>query len=57
MKEGARKKKKGLESFFLFEKACRFVKSLVATAYVDCTAYAPCKQLGVDYTTFVRIAN
>ena len=33
------------------------LKSLVATAYVDCTAYAPCKRLCVEYTTFARIAS
>ena len=29
------------------------LKSLVATAYVDCRACAPCKRLCVEYTTFV----
>ena len=54
MKEGARKEKKGLD-FFL--NLVDLLKSLVATAYVDCTAYAPCKQLCVEYTTFARIAT
>ena len=31
-----------------------YAKSLVATAYVDCTACAPCKQICVEYTTFAR---
>ena len=54
--EGARKEKKGLESFFL-KNLVNLLKSLVATAYVDCTACAPCKQLCVEYTTFARKAN
>ena len=33
------------------------MKSLVATAYIDCTACAPCKQLCVEYTTFARKAT
>ena len=33
------------------------LKSFVATAYVDCTAYAPCKRLCVEYTTFARIVT
>ena len=57
MKKGARKEKKGLESLFFFENLVDLLKSLVATAYVDCTAYAPCKRLCVEYTTFARIAN
>ena len=57
VKEGARKEKKGLESFFFFENLVDLLKSLVATAYVDCTAYAPCKLLCVEYTTFARIAT
>ena len=54
--EGARKEKKGLESLFLFflENLVDLLKSLVATAYVDCTACAPCKRLCVEYTTFSR---
>ena len=38
--EGARKEKKGLE-FIFFENLVDLLKSLVATAYVDCTACAP----------------
>ena len=33
------------------------LKSLVATAYVGCTACAPCKRLCVEYTTFARKAT
>ena len=54
--EGARKEKKGLESFFL-KNLVDLLKSLVATAYVDCTACAPCKRLCVEYTTFAREAT
>ena len=39
--EVARKEKKGLESFFL-KNLVDLLKSLVATAYVDCTACVPC---------------
>ena len=44
VKEGARKENKGLESLFkLFLKnLVDLLKSLVATAYVECRAYAPC---------------
>ena len=56
MKEGARNKKKGLGFFFL-KNLVDLLKSRVATAYVDCTDYAPCKRLCVDYRTFVRIAT
>ena len=46
--EGARKGKKGLESLYIFLKnLVNLLKSLVATAYVDCTACAPCKRLCV----------
>ena len=42
VKEGARKEKKGLEYFIIFLKnIVDLLKSPVATAYVDCTAYAP----------------
>ena len=54
--EGARKEKKGLESFFL-KNLVDLMKSLVATAYVGCTACAPCKRLCVEYTTFARKAT
>ena len=62
MKEGARKEKKGLESLYIniyifFENLVDLLKSPVARAYVDCTAYAPCKQLCVEYTTFARKAT
>ena len=55
VKEGARKEKKGLD--FFWKNLVDLLKSLVATAYVDCTAYAPCKQLCVEYTTFTCIAT
>ena len=58
VKEGARKEKKGLEFFYFFLKnLVDLLKSPVARAYVDCTAYAPCKRLCVEYTTFARIAT
>ena len=57
MKEGARKEKKGLEFFLFFENLVNLLKLPVERAYVDCTAYAPCKQLCVEYTTFARIAT
>ena len=44
--EGTRKERKGLESFFVcLKNIVDLLKSLVATANVDCTACAPCKQL------------
>ena len=43
-------------SFFL-KNIVDLLKSLVATAYVDCTAYAPCERLCIEYTTFARIAT
>ena len=55
--EGSRKEKKGLESFFFLKNLVNLLKSPVATAYVDCTAYAPCKRLCVEYTTFARKAT
>ena len=45
--EGARKEKKGLEFYSFLKNLVNFLKSLVATAYVDCTACAPCKRLCV----------
>ena len=33
------------------------LKSLVVTAYVVCTACAPCKRLCVEYTNFARKAT
>ena len=43
VKEGARKEKKGLESFFFFflENLVDLLKSPVARAYVDCTLMRP----------------
>ena len=56
--EGSRKEKKGLESLYIFLKnLVDLLKSLVATAYVDCTACAPCKRLCVEYMTFARKAT
>ena len=52
--EGTRKEKKELESLFFLKNLVDLLKSLVATAYVDCTACAPCNRLCVEYTTFVR---
>ena len=54
LNEGARKEKKGLEYIYFLKNLVDLLKSLVATAYVDCTAYAPCKRLCVEYTTFAR---
>ena len=56
VKKGARKEKKGLESFFFLKNPVDLLKLPVARAYVDCTAYAPCKRLCVEYTTFARKA-
>ena len=36
--------KKGLEFFFFLKNLVDLLKSPVARAYVDCTAYAPCKR-------------
>ena len=55
MKEGARKEKKGLD--FFLKSLVDLLKLLVATAYVDCTAYAPCKRLCVECTTFCAYSN
>ena len=56
--EGARKEKKGLESLFYFlGNLVNLLKLPVATAYVDCTACAPCKRLCVEYTTIARKAT
>ena len=58
VKEGAKKEKKGLAFFsFFLKNLVDFLKSPVATACIDCTANAPCKQLFVEYTTFLRIAT
>ena len=59
MKKGARKGKKGLEYLYIYflKNLVDLLKSPVARAYIDCTAYAPCKQLCVEYTTFAHIAT
>ena len=53
--------KKGKEKvrifIYFFENLVDLLKLLVATAYVDCTACAPCKQLCVEYTNFARKSN
>ena len=54
--EGVRKEKKGLESLSFLKNLVDLLKSLVATAYVHCTACAPCKRLCVEYTIFARNA-
>ena len=51
------RKRKGYNFYFFLKNLVNLLKSLVATAYVYCTAYAPCKRLCVEYTTFVRIAT
>ena len=53
VKEGARKERKGLE-FSFGKNFVDLLKSPVATACIDCTAYAPCKRLCLEYTTFAR---
>ena len=55
--EGTRKEKKGLNFYLFLKNLVDLLKSLVETAYVDCTACAPCKQLCVEYTTFARKAT
>ena len=57
MKKGEIKEKKWLESFIFFLNLVNLLKLPVARVYVDCTAYAPCKQLCVEYTTFACIAT
>ena len=57
VKEGARKEKKGLDFYFFLKNLVDLLKLPVATAYVDCTAYAPCKRLCVEYTTFAGKAT
>ena len=54
--ECARKEKKGLQLFFL-KNLVNLLKSLVATAYVDCTGCVPCKQLCEEHRTFARKAT
>ena len=53
--EGTIKEKKGLD--FFLKNLVDLLKSLVETAYVYCTACAPCKRLCVEYTTFARKAT
>ena len=56
--EGKFKKGKERVRIFIFIfNLVDLLKSPVTTAYVDCTAYAPRKQLCVEYTTFARIAT
>ena len=52
--EGTRKENKGLESYFFLKNIVDLLKSLVATAYVDCTACTPCKRPCVEYMTSAR---
>ena len=56
LSEGRYKKGKERVRFFLLflKNLVDLLKSPVARAYVDCTAYAPCKRLCVEYTTFAR---
>ena len=53
--------KKGKERVRIFiyflKNLVDLLKLLVATAYVDCTACAPCKHLFVEYTTFAHKAT
>ena len=53
--EGTRKEKKRLD--FFLKNLVDLLKSLVATAYIDCTACATCKRLCIEYTTFARKAT
>ena len=55
--KGARKEKKGLDFYVFLKTVDDLLKSLVATAYVDFTTWAPCKQLCIEYTTFARKAT
>ena len=55
--EGTRKEKKGLDFFLFLKNLVDLLKSLVATAYVDCTVCAPSKRLCVEYTTFALKAT
>ena len=52
-----KKGKERVRIFFFLKNLVELLKLLVATAYVDCTACAPCKQLCVEYTTFARIST
>ena len=44
-------------TFFFEKNPVDLLKSPVAKAYVDCTDYAPCKRLCVEYMTSARIAT
>ena len=57
LSEGRCKKGKERVRIFIYflKNLVDLLKSPVARAYVDCTAYAPCKRLCVEYTTFARI--
>ena len=57
LSEGRCKKGKERVRIFFWKNLVNFLKSLVATAYVDYTAYAPCKRLCVGYATFAHIAT
>ena len=57
LSEGRCKKGKERVIFLYILNLVDLLKSLVATAYVDCTAYALCKRLCVEYTTFACIAT
>ena len=52
-----KKGKERVRIFFFWKNLVDLLKLLVATAYVDCTACAPCKRLHVKYTTFARKAT
>ena len=55
--EGARKENKGLDFWFFLKNLVDLLKSLVATAYIDCKVCAPYKQLRVEYTTLAHKAT
>ena len=52
-----KKGKERVRILFFLKNLVDLLKSLVATAYVDCMACAPCKQVCVEYTTFARKAT
>ena len=52
-----KKGKERVRIFIFLINLVDLLKLLVATAYVDCTACAPCKRLCVEYTTFARKAT
>ena len=51
------RKGKDYNLYFFLKILVDLLKSPVARAYVDCTAYAPCKRLCVEYTTFAHKAT